>query len=297
MRWWNLRSEALDPILPKSLTLFEGGAGGEGGVGGGSSAPAFDPKSVPADWLKTQVQNEIARATGGKGLDGLLNNNKELLSEKQKLRADLDQLHEKIKPLGDIEKAADLLKKFDNDEELKLFKDGKVDDLVKKRMDGAQQRFQAEIARRDQLIAEREKRESSLLARLQAATVDRELTEAAAKAGVHKTAITDLVNRGRGIFRLEESGDELRIVPKDSQGVVIFGPDGKTPLSPQSWVESLKESAPHFFPGSSGGGAAGGAGKTSGNAIVLPRQHTQAQFEAAFNQAQKEGRELKIAAS
>lgn len=213
------------------------------------------------------------------------------------MRADLDALHEKLKPLGDIDKAAELLKKFDNDEELKLFKDGKVDDLVKKRMDGAQQRFQAELAKRDQMIAERQQREQSLMSRLQAATVDRELTEAAAKAGVHKTAITDLVNRGRAIFRLEESDNDLRIVPKDAQGVVIFGADGKTSLDPQSWVESLKETAPHFFPGSSGGGATGGAGKSSGSAIVLPREHTQAQFEAAYNQAQKEGRELKIAAS
>lgn len=77
-------------LRPKHLSLFnEPGGGGGGGN--------FDPKSVPAEWLNTQVQNAIAKATGGKGLDGLVNNNKELLSEKQRLKAEYDALQGRLR--------------------------------------------------------------------------------------------------------------------------------------------------------------------------------------------------------
>lgn len=296
MRWWNLRSIENDTMAPKALGLLDDPGTGAGGSGGGGT-PTFDPKVVPADWLNAQVQNAIAKATGGKGLDGLVNNNKELLGEKQRLQQQFNDLQEKLKPLGDIDKAADLLAKFNNDEELKLFKDGKVDDLVKKRTADMVKRHQADIEDWQKKYTAREQRERKLLERLNSATVDRELTEAAAKAGVHKTAIADVIARGRNIFRLEESGDELRIVPKDTEGQIIFGKDGKTPLAPDAWLEGLKESAPHFFPGSTGGGSTGGPGKAGGNVITLPRQHTQAEFEAAYERARKEGKQLQIAAS
>jgi hypothetical protein len=293
MEWWQIRNHAGDALLPKHATMFEGEGGGEGGGGGGS----FDPKSVPQEWLNAQVQNAIAKATGGKGLDGLLNNNKELLSEKKRLQEEYQSLQEKLKPLGDLDQATELFKKFNDDEELKLFKEGKVDDLVKRKTNEMVKRHQKDIEEWQRKDSQREQREKTLMQRLQAATIDRELTEAAAKAGVHKSAIPDLINRGRGVYRLEESGDDFQMIPKDAEGQIIFGKDGKTPLSPEEWVESLKDSAPHFFPGSSGGGATGGPGKGGGSAIVLPRNHSQAEFEAAYAQARKEGKELKIAAS
>jgi hypothetical protein len=293
MEWWQIRNHAGDALLPKHATMFEGEGGGEGGGGGGS----FDPKSVPQEWLNAQVQNAIAKATGGKGLDGLLNNNKELLSEKKRLQEEYQGLQEKLKPFGNLDEAAELIKKFSDDEELKLFKEGKVDDLLKRKTGEMVKRHQQDIEAWQRKHGDTEKRVQDLLGKLSAATVDRELTEAAAKAGVHKTAITDLINRGRGVFRLEETEGELRIVPKDGEGQIIFASDGKTPLTPEAWVEGLKESAPHFFPGSSGGGATGGPNKGGGNAIVLPRQHTQAEFEAAYARARQEGKELKIAAS
>ncbi len=34
-----------------------------------------------------------------------------------------------------------------------------------------------------------------------------------------------------------------------------MGKDGRTPLTPVEWIDSLKESAPHLFPSASGTGA------------------------------------------
>lgn len=289
MEWWLLRNYGGAHCLPKHLTLFNDPGGG------GSGGPTFDPASVPADWLQAQVQNAIAKATGGKGLDGLVNNNKELLAEKKRLQEEYSGLQEKLKPLGDLDQAAELLRKFSDDEELKLFKDGKLDDLVKRKTDAMVKRHQQDIANWQKQVGEKEAREKHLMGMLSEATVDRALAEAAAKAGVLKSAIPDVLARGRGVFRLEEDANGFRVLPKDGDGQLIFAADGKTPLTPEAWLETLKESASHFFPGSGGGGATGGPGRNGGNAIVLPRQHTQAQFEAAYQQAQKEGKELRIA--
>lgn len=295
MKWWLERNYGGVHCLPKYMTTFNDAGAGDDGGGGGAPPATFDPRSVDPAWLNAQIQNAIARETGGKGLTGLVNNNKELLAEKQRLKAEHDALQEKLKPFGDLDQAAELLKKFGSDEELKLFKEGKVDDLVKKRTDQMIKRHQQDVEAWQQKLAQREQREKMLMQRLQSATVDRELAEAAAKAGVHKTAIADVLARGRGVFQLEEQGEDLRIVPKDGQGQIIFAADGKTALTPEAWLETLKQEAPHFFPGSSGGGATGGPKGGGGSVINLPRQHTQAQFEAAYQQSVKEGKELRIA--
>jgi hypothetical protein len=41
-------------------------------------------------------------------------------------------------------------------------------------------------------------------------------------------------------------------VGMDSEGNVIMGKDGVTPLSVNEWVTSLRESAPHLFKSASG---------------------------------------------
>jgi hypothetical protein len=48
----------------------------------------------------------------------------------------------------------------------------------------------------------------------------------------------------------------------------LYGADGGSPLTPKEWIGKLKEEAPHFFKGTTGGGAGGGEqrgplGKTS----------------------------------
>lgn len=279
--WWLSRNHAGDICLPKAMTLFNDPGAEGGGEGGGAATGDFDPSVVPQDWLQAQVQNAIAKATGGKGLDGLVNNNRELLNEKKRLQQEYQTLQEKLKPFGDLDQATELLKKFSDDEELKLFKEGKVDDLVKRRTDSMIKRHQKDIEEWQGKYQSVEQRVGDLMSKLSAATVDREITEAAAKAGVHKSAIPDIIARGRGVFRLEEEGGELRIVPKDESGQIIFSSDGKTPLSPERWLETLKESAPHFFPGSGGGGATGGPGKGAAGKIVLPRSTPMSEFEAA----------------
>lgn len=72
-----------------------------------------------------------------------------------------------------------------------------------------------------------------------------EIRSAAGKAGALTSAQEDLILRAKGIFQINDEGQAVAV---DEDGNPIMGKDGRTPLSPIEWIESLKESAPHLFP-------------------------------------------------
>lgn len=75
------------------------------------------------------------------------------------------------------------------------------------------------------------------------------------------------------MFALDESG---QAVQRDAEGNLVIGKDGKTPYSPAEWLESMRETAPHWFPaGASGSGSGGGAkGGGAGPAKVRSQMTT-----------------------
>lgn len=72
-------------------------------------------------------------------------------------------------------------------------------------------------------------------------------------AGVETAAIGDITQRALSIFSADDHG---KITPY-SGDAPIYGADGVTPMTPKEWLVKLKEEAPYFFKGSSGGGAGG----------------------------------------
>ena len=82
---------------------------------------------------------------------------------------------------------------------------------------------------------------------------------AATKAGIHQHAIDDALLRARSMFRLNDDGQAVQF---DQDGNVVIGKDGKTPFTPNEWLDGMKETAPHWFPaGNSGGGVGGNSNK------------------------------------
>lgn len=59
------------------------------------------------------------------------------------------------------------------------------------------------------------------------------------------------------VATLNEDGEAVAV---DESGQTILGKDGKTPLTPLEWAESLRESAPHLWPRATGTFAPGGGG-------------------------------------
>jgi hypothetical protein len=80
---------------------------------------------------------------------------------------------------------------------------------------------------------------------------------AAIKAGALPEAAEDIILRARGTFKLSDDGEAIAT---DRDGEVIYGKDGKTPLSPLEWAESLRETATHLWPRAQGAGQTGDNG-------------------------------------
>jgi hypothetical protein len=74
--------------------------------------------------------------------------------------------------------------------------------------------------------------------------------------GLRLSALPDLQERAAKVMRIDPKEG---VVIVDNNGTVLRGEDGVSPMSPKEWVMSLRESAEHFFKGSTGGGAQQGA--------------------------------------
>lgn len=180
----------------------------------------------------------------------------------------------------DPDKYAELLKKFEEDENSKLT----IEERVAKASEKAVAAAQKEIAAAK---AQAEAEHKKALA-FQGRVLDDAIRKAATDAGLHKHAIDDALFRGRVMFSLDDNGNAIQ---RDADGNPVIGKDGKTPFSPAEWLESMRESAPHWFPaGASGSGSnnttkGGGAGKPRSQ--WTPREksdyiekHGRAAFEA-----------------
>jgi hypothetical protein len=78
--------------------------------------------------------------------------------------------------------------------------------------------------------------------------VDNELAKTANNQGVRASAVTDLLSRGNGIFRVE-NGIATAFT---AEGRPMYDTDAVTPLTIDRWVEGLTTSAPHLFEMSTG---------------------------------------------
>lgn len=169
----------------------------------------------------------------------------------------------------DPEKYAELLKAHEELEEAKLKGAGNIDELVNKKAEKAIAEAQKQLKAAQDAAEAAKKRAQAYESRV----LDDAIRAAATKAGLHPGAVDDALFRGRTMFALDESG---QAVQRDAEGNLVIGKDGKTPYSPAEWLESMRETAPHWFPaGASGSGSGGGAkGGGAGPAKVRSQMTT-----------------------
>lgn len=208
------------------------------GGGGGGGEP--DTAKLIAD----QVAAAVA---------GLKSKNEELLG---KLKAASDQL----KSFDGIDPVAtkELLARFENDEELKLIRDGKHSELIERKTEKARKEAERLVKEAQDRAQQAEIRANQFSKRV----LDNQIREAAAKVGIHAHAVEDALFRGQSMFTLDADGQAVQL---DQEGQPVLGKDGKTVFRPLEWLEGMKEVAPHWFPANStGGGAPGGSGSMKG---------------------------------
>ncbi|MHA3905153.1 hypothetical protein ACTPOE_16735 [Castellaniella sp. WN] len=220
----------------------------------------FDDLDLAALGLDLDEEKAAALKTAltAKGKDaidaavaGLKSKNSELLGNLKTQKSELDSLKGQFDGL-DIEAVKGLLKKAGEDEETRLIAEGKIEDVLAKRTE----RLRADLDKQLKTEKERADKSQAFADRFREKVLSDSIREAATKAGALPEATDDIILRARSTFRLNDDGEPVAMNGEE----VVFGKDGKTPLSPLEWAESLKEAAPHLWPRAVGAGQTGDKG-------------------------------------
>ncbi len=143
-------------------------------------------------------------------------------------------------------------------EDKKLIDAGKIDELVEARVERVITDANNKYAALEQVAAADKSRADKAEGKLKGLLIDKDITSAVANVGsVRKGGMTDVLSRAKDVWTLDDEGN---LVAKKGDNI-IYGSDGKSPLSPQEWAQSLVTDAPFLFEGSKGAGANGGDNK------------------------------------
>jgi len=191
---------------------------------------------------KTQVETAVS---------GLKTKNEEILGEKKALQ-------DKMKPFDgiDLEAVKVATEFYDKNKDAEFLKNGTVDELIEKRTSALTSDFEVKIQELTTSLEESKIHGAKYQGLFESKVIDDGLRSEAVKQGVRSEAIDDVVLRGRSIFSLD---DKKQIEARNSDGSLSQTEDKKV-LTTKNWIEGLKETSPHYWPGSEGAGALGGGG-------------------------------------
>lgn len=158
---------------------------------------------------------------------------------------DFDSFESELKELRSIAQRV-------SDGELKT--DDQIEQAVQDRLKVIRDGYEDNNKSLNRQLAEEQQNAKSLVERLNRTRIDKEVTAAVIMpdSGVRSEALPDVLERAYRLFKVEDDG----LVPKKGESV-IYGADGASPMSVSEWVTKLRDEAPHYFKGNSGGGAGG----------------------------------------
>jgi len=236
------------------VTFQEGADDGKGGSGG---AVSLDTPEVKAA-IQAAIDKEVA---------GLKAKNAELLGKLKDAP--------KVDP-KEWEQLQELKKKVEANEEMKLLAEGKLEDVLNRRLEAKERDWQAQLQARDTKLQEYDTVVKQKDERLKSVLIDSEVRQAYVGLDFEPAAMDDIMLQARHTFVMDEDG---AVVPRDADGVIRMGKDGRTPLTPSEWLEGLAEKKPYLRRASTGAGAAPAA-KTKGTRGFDASKATPAQLIA-----------------
>lgn len=204
--------------------------------------------------------SEIAKVNEGielkidEATSGLKTKNEEVIGEKKKLQETLKKFDG-----VDIDKAKEALTFLENNADVKLIKDGKVDEIIQRETSQLRGDHETVILELSTNLKEALEVGGSYKGLYETKMIDDTLRDAAIAAKVRPEALTDILLRGRNVFTLAEDGS---VEARDSEGKLAKTKDDRV-LTTTNWIEGMKETSPHYWPGSEGAGAGGGSGAGS----------------------------------
>jgi hypothetical protein len=186
---------------------------------------------------------------------------KERLEEFRTNNIELQKQIDKYKGVDPV-KYAELMAIQNKIAERELLEKGEVDKIVDLRVTAMREEKDGQITALTTDL-------TSARAQLHSLLIDNVIKSGAIQLGVIPAAVDDVVLRAKGVFTVENGVP----TPKSPDGAVIYGKDGKAPMSVTEWLGTLKGSAAHLFHGSKGSGAGGGdRGAGGSTANLTPAQ-------------------------
>ena len=237
--------------------------------------------------VKRLIDEAVAAST-----KGLTSNRDEILTEKKGLQEKLDALGKQWDGL-DPEVVKNLVNRMNTDEETKLIAEGKIDEVVEKRVLAMKTDLEARLAAATESLTTLEGKNVSLSDKVKNLVIDGMVRQAGSELKILPTAYDDAIHRAKRHFQLDDNDHP---VARDDAGTLLFGKDGKSPLSPNEWLEGMKETAPHWFPAPSGGGAGGGSGGSTGGGFTISREDARnpQTYQVTKEAAAKAGQTMQI---
>lgn len=214
------------------------------------------------DGVGADEQQFYSKAEDGKfylDVDRFTSGLRSALEKERSSRKEFEKKAKRGEEFGDLDPAEvkALYERFSNDERAKLIKDGKWDEALNIHTDKMRKDHQKQLDALKMQIEQADARAQRYVQR----ALESSLREAASKAGLHPYAIEDALLHGRNLFTIDEEGNAVQL---DKDGDVIKGKNGKDAFSPLEWLESMRESKPHWFP-ASGSGSGAPASNSRGN--------------------------------
>lgn len=206
----------------------------------------FEALGIELDDEAKQKILDAAKKAHNDDVAGLKAKRDELLDSQRKLK-DQIQKFEGIDP----ERVKKLEGMLAENEEAKLIADGKIDELVNKRLSREQATWQSQLEQKDTELDQYKQRVEAL----EGATIDSGIASAGHKVGLASTAVEDaqVIARHSG-WKVEEGTPVLR----DNEGNVVRGKNG--PITLDEWLETQRETRPHWFPTPKGSRVPGNPG-------------------------------------
>lgn len=204
---------------------------------------------------EAEITRRIAAAVAAE-TKGLKDKNSELLGIN---KATKDQL-KKFDGL-DADKAREVLNNLENDEDTKLWNEGKKDVVIAKYTERERIRLEAQVeAERQQRIAAEQVAQG-----YKGHVLDNQIRSVTN--GLHPGAVEDALLHARQVFQLDAKGNAVKLA---ADGTPELDADGQ-PFTPAKWIESQKAAKPHWFPMNTSGSGGSGARESSGTGTTLKR--------------------------
>ncbi len=211
---------------------------------------AENANKIEVDELTISLTN-AAKTQVDDAVKGLKAKNEEILGEKKTLQ-------ETVKKFDGIDLAVvkTATEFYEKNKDTEFLKDGTVEELIEKKTSTLTTDFETKIGEMTELLDKATKHGANYQTLFEAKVIDDGLRAEAIKQGVRPEAIEDVILRGRGIFSL----DEAKLIEARKEDGSLATTEDKKVLNPKNWIEGLKDTSPHYWPGSKGAGADGSGG-------------------------------------